>query len=558
MKLDVSVFKYLDREHFRVLTAIEMGSKNHEIVPTNMIENISSLRRGGCRKILQTLHKHKLIVHDAKKYDGFKLTYLGYDFLALRTLFARGHLADVAMRVGVGKEADIHIAFAPNGKKLALKLHRLGRISFRSIKNNRDYLQHRKNASWQYMARLAATKEFAYNKALAEAGFRVPVAIDHNRHCILMEFVDAVPFVKVSALNKPFTALERLFRLVVRLAKSGIIHGDYNEFNLMINLQDESKITVIDFPQVVTTEHLNAEYYFDRDVKCICEFFRKRFQIDVDEYPTWAEVVALKKEMEEADGAVVQSVVDKIDQSVKDNDSMLMQTIDAEANASAEKSGKKNQLAGIAEGDEDEDEDDEDDDSEEGDAFEVGENEDEEDVEGGEAEDDGEIEDFEAEMAAQLEAYTARRNAPTVTPRTDKTSLGMGVRTPQTGFKEDEDELADGLKSKLTLKDNDDSDGSGDDGPDRGQYESEVDFSDADNDDATANGGNTGTKVPQIQDQIHVLRRKKKTRRIVTAEEARDKFKKEVRNAATRNCNKTKSARANRAECKEATKDLGY
>ena len=37
-------------------------------------------------------------------------------------------------------------------------------------------------------------------------------------------------------------------QLIVRLAQMGLIHGDYNEFNLMID--DDEKITVIDLPQV--------------------------------------------------------------------------------------------------------------------------------------------------------------------------------------------------------------------------------------------------------------------------------------------------------------------
>ena len=38
--------------------------------------------------------------------------------------------------------------YTPDGRKLALKLRRLGRVSFKSITRNRDYLQHRKHASW--------------------------------------------------------------------------------------------------------------------------------------------------------------------------------------------------------------------------------------------------------------------------------------------------------------------------------------------------------------------------------------------------------------------------
>lgn len=59
--------------------------------------------------------------------------------------------------------------------------------------------------------------------------------------------------------------------IIVRLASYGLIHSDFNEFNLMIS--DDGRVTMIDFPQMVSISHLNAEYYFDRDVQCIRDFF---------------------------------------------------------------------------------------------------------------------------------------------------------------------------------------------------------------------------------------------------------------------------------------------
>lgn len=75
--------------------------------------------------------------HESKKYDGFRLTYMGYDYLALRAMVARGTIAGIGRQIGIGKESDIFLATGPNGEKLALKLHRLGRISFRNIKEVR-------------------------------------------------------------------------------------------------------------------------------------------------------------------------------------------------------------------------------------------------------------------------------------------------------------------------------------------------------------------------------------------------------------------------------------
>lgn len=46
-------------------------------------------------------------------------------------------------------------------------------------------------------------------------------------------------------------------KLIVKLARYGLIHGDFNEFNLMITHEEE--VVLIDFPQMVSTSHPNAE-----------------------------------------------------------------------------------------------------------------------------------------------------------------------------------------------------------------------------------------------------------------------------------------------------------
>jgi RIO kinase 2 len=91
---------------------------------------------------------------------------------------------------------------------MCCKIHRLGRLSFRTIKSKRDYLRQGQSTSWMYMSRLAAQKEYAFMKVRArvqsdcalnslqvlhENGFPVPKPIDQNRHCVVMELIDAFP-----------------------------------------------------------------------------------------------------------------------------------------------------------------------------------------------------------------------------------------------------------------------------------------------------------------------------------------------------------------------------
>lgn len=81
---------------------------------------------------------------------------------------------------------------------------------------------------------------------------------------------------------------DELMNLIIRFADSGVIHGDFNEFNIM--LTEDEKPVIIDFPQMVSTLHQNAEMYFNRDVTCIREFFKKRFNYVSELYPKFDDI----------------------------------------------------------------------------------------------------------------------------------------------------------------------------------------------------------------------------------------------------------------------------
>jgi RIO kinase 2 len=106
-----------------------MGSKNHEVVPTPLIAQISGLRSGGANKCIGELAKRNLVarVQNAKCAwyvritnvyqacmltrisidDGYRLTYGGYDYLAMRALSKRDSMYSVGNQIGVGKESGM-------------------------------------------------------------------------------------------------------------------------------------------------------------------------------------------------------------------------------------------------------------------------------------------------------------------------------------------------------------------------------------------------------------------------------------------------------------------
>nr|CAG4641612.1 EOG090X04DJ [Eurycercus lamellatus] len=289
-KINVSLLRYLTAEDYRVLTAVEMGMKNHELVNGKLVATIAQLGSGGAHKVLMRLSKERLVAYErGKHYDGYRLTNLGYDFLALKTLVKRNIIHSFGNQIGVGKESDVYVVGDEEQKQLCLKIHRLGRTSFRKIKEKRDYHQHRNNASWIYLSRLSATREFAYMKALYERDFPVPKPVDFSRHCVVMELVNGFPLCQARELNDPGALYEELMNLLLKLANYGVIHSDFNEFNIMID--ENEKPILIDFPQMVSSSHSEAENLFDRDVKCLREFFKRRFNFEGEAYPTFNDVV---------------------------------------------------------------------------------------------------------------------------------------------------------------------------------------------------------------------------------------------------------------------------
>lgn len=87
--------------------------------------------------------------------EGYRLTYGGYDYLALRALSKRDSMYSVGNQIGVGKESglhffclttgffdvhrpkDIYIVADAEGHEMVLKLHRYTHITVRLGRSNR-------------------------------------------------------------------------------------------------------------------------------------------------------------------------------------------------------------------------------------------------------------------------------------------------------------------------------------------------------------------------------------------------------------------------------------
>ena len=297
MKLDTKSLRYLNAADWRTLAAVESGSRNHEVVPTTLIATLSKTSQGDVQRSISILAKTNLIAKVKNtKYDGYRLTYGGLDYLALHALQKSNTIYSVGNQIGVGKESDIFVVSDEAGEQRVLKIHRLGRVSFKKgVRNKRDYARtksqkERGAGSWMYMSRLAAVKEYTFMSALHEAGLSVPIPLAQNRHQIAMSLIDGFPLRQIKNVPDPAGLYAELIEMVVRLAILGLIHGDFNEFNIMIKEEEDDRPgdvmlvpVLIDFPQMVSVDHQNAEMYFDRDIACVKRFFDRRFGFESTE-----------------------------------------------------------------------------------------------------------------------------------------------------------------------------------------------------------------------------------------------------------------------------------
>ena len=274
----VRVFRKLEIEDFRILQVIEAAMSKREFVPKEQITKYAKLPSDRVEFIIGKLDKLGLIFHMRGQYVGHMLNYAGYDCLAINAFVRAGVIEAFGQTLGVGKEADVYDALNPAGARLAVKFHRLGRISFRQTRRKRAYLT--EHASWLFQSRLAAEKEFRALNLVYRHGVAVPEPLSQNRHAIAMGIIEGAELAKWREISKPEGVLKEVLRNVRKAyLNAGVIHADLSEYNII--LKPDMHILIIDWPQYVLVNHPNAEQLLMRDVKNVLSFFSRRFGLKV-------------------------------------------------------------------------------------------------------------------------------------------------------------------------------------------------------------------------------------------------------------------------------------
>ena len=289
------IYKSLTSEDFRVLSALERAHKRREYVPLRLIEKLARMHEEKVLLIISKLHSLKLVKGETIMGEKvYRLTYLGYDMLAIRSLVESNLIEAVGDKVGEGKESEIYLALAPGGLQVALKFLRLGRTSFRQTARTRSW-SIGKSLSWYEQSKVAAEREFKALKELSAYKAHVPTPLGYSRHVVVTEYIDGVELYEKPPLTNPEKALYAILDTVaVAYHKAGIVHGDLSEYNILVRKSDETPF-IIDWPQYVYKDEPNAMDLLKRDTYYVVKFFDKVYDVGVKPEDAFAYVLNWSK-----------------------------------------------------------------------------------------------------------------------------------------------------------------------------------------------------------------------------------------------------------------------
>ncbi|TBU07490.1 Rio1-like serine/threonine protein kinase [Hamiltosporidium magnivora] len=315
MKLITDAVWSLSSIHLKLLILIEKLTKEKISISPSNIKKYLKIPIN-YTEYLTDLVRNKFLRY---KNDIYEITISGYDCIAINSLRKTG-LEFMGDKIGIGKESDIYIA-KYKGENVVCKFHRLGRTSFRNVKNKRDYKI--TEAGWHGMSKASSLQEFTYlkmfypyfctspeinsasnlesstqnlylgntsisdplvsetsktsNTSKLYPEIYIPKPIELNRHVIVMEYLqDYYPLYKIHSTD-PHKVFSSMINFIYQFKDMGYIHGDLNEFNILVN--EQNKICIIDFPQCINLKNKKSDEYFNRDIECTRNFFIKKYNL---------------------------------------------------------------------------------------------------------------------------------------------------------------------------------------------------------------------------------------------------------------------------------------
>jgi RIO kinase 2 len=124
-----------------------------------------------------------------------------------------------------------------------------------------------------------AKKEYDILTHLKDSSNSFPNPLYRSFHCIVMDAIYGNRLSDIENLNDPALVLEKIIDSITIAYRNGYINGDLNEYNILI---EDGNVFILDWPQAVKVDAINADTVLTRDVKNIVKYFSKKFDVEKD------------------------------------------------------------------------------------------------------------------------------------------------------------------------------------------------------------------------------------------------------------------------------------
>lgn len=248
--------------------------KNRQFLNLTTLSQYSDLGRGLIEHHLERLVKFGLL---SKSNLGYTLLVTGLDIYVLKILSNKNIITALGPQIGIGKEAEVYLARDSLDRDRILKMFRLGRSSFKQIKRKRDVST--AINSWLLLNIDTAKKEYDILTYLKGSSKSFPNPLYRSFHCIVMDAIYGNRLSDIESLQDPDLVLESILDNITIAYHKGYINGDLNEYNILVN---DGDVFILDWPQAIKIDAINADTVLTRDIKNILKYFSKKFNVEKD------------------------------------------------------------------------------------------------------------------------------------------------------------------------------------------------------------------------------------------------------------------------------------
>ncbi|MFH0714218.1 MAG: serine protein kinase RIO [Candidatus Diapherotrites archaeon] len=208
-----------------------------------------------------------------------------FDASTIQTIYklaTKGHIQLLEFVISTGKEAHVFRALDQSGGFRAVKVYKTDTSTFQDMMKYIKGDQRFEKVGNDKREIVAAwtQKEFKNLELCRKANVSAPLPFAFLNNVLVMEFIgeNGIASPSLREVSKIDIDWEDVYAQVIEnmsklLYDAKLVHADLSEYNMLFR---NGKVIFIDLGQAVLSSHPNAREFFDRDVKNLSNYFRKK------------------------------------------------------------------------------------------------------------------------------------------------------------------------------------------------------------------------------------------------------------------------------------------